>query len=105
VVDVVVLEALGVGIWAVLGLIGAWWLLTGRKTIFRLPRDIREGWPLRVFGLAYVAVTSFTIFQASRGSFSPEAVVFTYLFFAVALVVALSSRRKRRSAEPRPTQP
>ena len=48
----IVLEVLGVGLWSVLGLAGAGWLLTGRKTIYGLPKGLKEGWPLRVMGLA-----------------------------------------------------
>jgi hypothetical protein len=100
-----VVEVLGVGIWAVLGVLGAWWLVTGRKVVFGLPRDIKEGWMLRGFGLAYVALASFLIFQASRGLLSPEGAVLTYLFFAAALIAALGSRWKRRSGESPAAQP
>jgi hypothetical protein len=61
--------------------------------IFGLPKDIREGWPLRVFGLAYFLTAVFLIYQAFRGSFSQDSVVLAYSFFAVALVVALNRRR------------
>jgi hypothetical protein len=90
---VAAVEVSGVALWSALGLAGAWWLLTGRKMIFGLPRDIREGWPLRVFGLAYFLLPVFLIYQAFRGSFSPDSVVLAYAFFAVALVVALNRRR------------
>jgi hypothetical protein len=93
---VLVLEALGIAFWSVLGLGGVWLLLTGRRTIFGLPKGIREGWRLRLFGLLYFLLTAFLIFQASRGSFSPEAIVFTYAFFAIALVVGLTQRRSTR---------
>jgi hypothetical protein len=93
------LEVLGVGLWAVLGLAGAWLLLTGRKMIYGLPKGIRDGWPLRLFGLAYFALAAFLIYQAFRGSFSPDGVVLTYVFFGVALAVALSRRRKARRTE------
>ena len=94
------LEVLGGALWSVLGVAGAWWLLTGRKMIFGLPKDIREGWPLRVLGLAYFILAAFLIFEAFRGSFSPDSVVFAYAFFAVALAVALTSRRKDRVGRP-----
>ncbi len=68
----VVLEVLGVGLWAVLGLVGAWWLVTGRRFIFGLPKGMKEGWPMRVMGLAYFLVAVFLIYQAFHGSFSPE---------------------------------
>jgi hypothetical protein len=88
------LEVLGVGLWAVLGFAGAWVLITGRKLMYGLPKGIREGWPLRLFGLAYFAVALFLVYQALHGSFSADSVVFTYAFFCVAGAVALSRRRK-----------
>ncbi len=97
------LEVLGVTLWSVLGVAGVWLLLTGRKLFFGLPKSPREGWPLRAFGLAYLLLAVFLIYQVSRGSFSPDGVVLTYVFFAVALTVALNRRRKTRasgSAEP-----
>jgi hypothetical protein len=100
---VVVLEVLGVALWSVLGLAGAWLLLTGRKMVFGLPKSPREGWPLRAFGLAYLLLAMFLIYQESRGSFSPDGVVFSYVFFAVALAVALNRRWRTPasgSAEP-----
>jgi len=93
------LVVLGVGLWGVLGLGGAWLLLTGRKTIYGLPKGVREGWPLRLFGLAYVALATFLIYQAFHGSFSPDGVVLTYVFFGVALVLALNRRRKGKRAD------
>ena len=93
----VVLEVLGVGLWSVLGLAGAWWLLTGRKVFFGLPKSPREGLPLRAFGLAYFTLAMFLIYQASRGSFSPDSVVLAYAFFAIALAVALNRRRKAQA--------
>ena len=88
---------LGIALWSVLGIGGAWLLLTGHRTIFGLPKGIREGWRLRLFGLLYFLVAAFLIYQASRGSFSPEGIIFSYAFFAVALVVGLTQRRKTTS--------
>jgi len=93
---VVVLEVLGVGLWAVLGLAGAFWLLTGRKLIFGLPKGMKEGWPMRVMGLAYFLLAAFLIYQAFHGSFSPEGVIFSYAFVVVALAVYFSRGRKAR---------
>ena len=96
----VVLEVLGVGLWAVLGLGGAWWLLTGRKMIYGLPKGMKEGWPLRVMGSAYFLLATFLIYQAVHGSVSADSVVGSYAFLAVAFAVYLSRRRKARIAEP-----
>jgi hypothetical protein len=97
---VVVLEVLGVALWSVLGVAGAWWLLTGRKMIFELPKGIREGWFLRVLGLLYLLLAAFLIYQVFRGSFYPDGVVFSYVFLAVALAVTLNSRRRQRAGRP-----
>jgi hypothetical protein len=96
---VIVLEVLGVGLWSVLGLAGAGWLLTGRKTIYGLPKGLKEGWPLRVMGLAYFLTAVFLIYQAFHGSFAADSVIFAYAFFGVALAVYLTRRRKPRVAE------
>lgn len=93
----VALEVLGVTLWSVLGVAGAWLLLTGRRMVYGLPKSPREGWPLRAFGLAYLLLAAFLIFQAFHGSFSADGVVFAYVFFAVALAVVLNQRRKRRA--------
>jgi len=95
-----VLEVFGVTLWSVLGVAGAWLLLTGRRMVFGLPKSPREGWQLRAFGLAYFLLAVFLIYQAFRGSFSPDGVVFTYAFFAVALAVTLNGRRKQRAGRP-----
>jgi hypothetical protein len=94
---VVVLEVLGVGLWAALGLGGAWWLLTGRRLV-GLPKGYREGWPMRVMGLAYVLMAAYLIYQVFRGTFYADGVVFSYAFFAVALGVYLYQRRRAREA-------
>jgi hypothetical protein len=96
---VVVLEVLGVGLWSVLGLLGAWFLVTGRKTIYGLPNGMREGWPLRVMGLAYVLLAGFLIYQLFHGYFAADGVVISYVFFALALAFYLRGRRKGRAAD------
>jgi hypothetical protein len=99
-----VLEVLAVGLWAVLGLGGAWLLLTGRKMIYDLPKGMKEGWPLRLMGLAYFLLATFLIYQAFHGSVSADGVVFSYVFLGVAFAVYLSRRRKARIAEPQAPQ-
>jgi hypothetical protein len=95
---VILIEVLGVGLWAVLGLAGAWWLVTGRKTIYGLPKGMKEGWPMRVMGLAYLLMAAFLVYQVFHGTFYADGVVFSYAFFAVALAVYLYQRRKGRIA-------
>jgi hypothetical protein len=93
----IVLQVLGVGLWAVLGLGGIWWLLTGRR-LFGIPKGYREGWPLRVMGLAYVLLAAYLINQAFHGTFYADGVIFSYAFFAVALVVYYLTRRRKAQA-------
>jgi hypothetical protein len=93
---VVVLEVLGVGLWAVLGLAGAWWLVTGRKMRYGLPKGMKEGWPMRVMGLVYVLLAGYLIYQAFHGSFYAGGVILAYFFLGLALVVFLNGRRKAR---------
>jgi hypothetical protein len=93
---VVVLEVLGVGLWAVLGLAGAWWLVTGGKMIYGLPKGMKKGWPMRVTGLVYVLLAGYLIYQAFHGSFYADGVILAYFFLGLALVVFLNERRKAR---------
>jgi hypothetical protein len=95
----VVLEVFGVALWAVLGLLGAWLLGTGRKSLFGLTVGTREGWPARVLGLAYVLLAGFLIYQVFHGYFAADGVIVSYAFFAVALGVYLYGRRKGRAAD------
>jgi peptidoglycan/LPS O-acetylase OafA/YrhL len=97
---------IGFALWLVLGLAGAWLLVTGRKMVFGLPRDFREGWPVRVFGLAYMLMAAFVTYQsyrASQGSPVPSGIFFVYIAggFAVLLVVLAvwGGRRKARTTE------
>jgi hypothetical protein len=87
----VAVGVLGVGLWAVLGLGGAWLLLTGRK-LSGFPKAIAEGWPLRVWGAAYFALAAYLIYGAIRASFSADSAVTDYALLAIALVVALNRR-------------
>jgi hypothetical protein len=92
---VVVLELLGVVAWVVLGLVGVWFLVTGRRFI-GLPASVREGWRLRALGLLWIVITGVLIDEALRGSYSPQGVAFTYVYIAAVVVVFLYRRRKVR---------
>ena len=92
----VVLEVLGVGLWAVLGLVGFWWLVTGRKFIFGLPKGMKEGWPMRLMGLVYLLLAGYLIYQALHRSFYADGVILAYFFLGLALVLYWNGRRKAR---------
>jgi hypothetical protein len=96
----ILVEVLGVVSWVVIGLAGAWFMATGRKVFYGLPRGIREGGPVRIFGLAYAALAGFLFFEwVHNGSFSPQGIIFTYVFFAIAIGVALWQSRKERAGD------
>jgi hypothetical protein len=93
---------IGAAVWLVLGLEGLWFAATGRKGVFGLPRDYREGWPVRVFGLATLllgGVSAFGLYMASRG-INLQFGLFeaTVGIFAVVLVVLMIWGRPRRTA-------
>jgi hypothetical protein len=90
-------QVLGLTLWGLVAIIGAWLLCTGRHVFFGLPIGAREGWSLRVFGLIYLVAGTFLAYRAVQGSFSPEGVVFSYV--ALGLVVWTAWRKSR------PTQP
>jgi hypothetical protein len=80
---------IGLAVWLALGLCGAWLLITGRKTVFGLPRDFREGWPVRAFGLTYVVeafLVAYGAYRAVRGQAIPG-VYFPYGMALVAVVL------------------
>jgi hypothetical protein len=84
---------IGIGLWAVIGVGGVWMLITGRKIVFGLPRDSREGWPVRAFGLAELLLGIFVwveAYRVSRGA-SPSNVflISGLLVFAAILLVLL----------------
>ena len=91
---------IGVGLWLILGVVGAWLLVTGRKTVFGLPRDFGAGWPVRVYGLAYVvmaALVGYEGYRSSKGLPVPGGILFIFraAAFAVFLVVLATLDRRR----------
>jgi hypothetical protein len=94
------LGVFGAAAWVVIGLAGAWLMVTGRKMVYGLPRDIREGGRLRVFGLATVALAAFVIsqFLQSRSLF-PYGAIAIGLFLATALALSINRRSKGRAAD------
>ena len=94
-----VLRLLGLGLWLFLGVVGAWLLFTGRRIIFGLPKGLKEGLPLRLFGLVYLAAAVWLTYRLVQGSFAPESIVFAYVSLGiVVLVAAFGYRRKARAS-------
>jgi hypothetical protein len=93
---VVVLEVLALALWIPVGLIGVWLLVTGRRFL-GLPKGLKERWPLRAFGLAYVVIAGYLIYRAVLdGTYSTDGVVFGYVALVTLALVALYRRRKAR---------
>jgi hypothetical protein len=100
-----VLEVLALALWIPLGVAGVWLLATGRM-IFGLPTWLKEGWQLRVFGLAYVLMAGYLVYRAIHdGSFSADGLVGGYVAVVAVVLVALYRRRKaqtKQATAPRP---
>lgn len=87
-------------LWIPLGLVGIWFLATGRRMMFGLPKGIAEGWQLRLFGLAYAVIAGYLTYRAIHdGSFSTDGVVFGYVALVALVFVALYRLRKARTSE------
>jgi|ERR1700686_38913 len=82
------LELLALVLWIPIGVVGFWLLVTGRRMMFGLPKGLKEGRQLRVFGLAYVLAGGYFTYRATRdGSFVVDGLVMGY---AVLIVLALA---------------
>jgi hypothetical protein len=91
---------IGAAVWLVLGLQALWFATTGRKGVFGLPRDYREGWRVRVFGLAILllgAVNWIGAYLTSRGVHVrfPQLEGITATFIAVLIILAILGRPDR----------
>ncbi len=93
-----VLRLLALALWLPVSVVGAWLLLTGRRTILGLPKGIREGWPLRAFGLAYCLAGTYLSYGAFRGSFSPYGLLFAFVSLGALILVAYDGWRKARNS-------
>jgi hypothetical protein len=90
-------EVLAVAMWIPLGVFGIWLLVTGRRMIFGLPKGMKEGWQLRVFGLAYVVMAGYVTYRAIHdGTYAADAVVFSYVGLIAVALFALYRRQKAR---------
>ncbi len=101
----VALEVLALALWIPLGVAGVWLLATGRL-IFGLPKWLKEGWRLRVFGLAYFVIAGYLTYRAIHdGSFSADGLVAGYVAVVALVLVAFYRRRQARTQQatgPRP---
>ncbi|HEY4888709.1 MAG TPA: hypothetical protein VIJ58_09045 [Candidatus Dormibacteraeota bacterium] len=78
-------DLLGLPPWLFTVVMGGWFLLTGRDLIPWVPAGVREGWRLRLVGLVWCLVGAFFTYQVINGSFSPEAIAFSYVGLGLAL--------------------
>ena|ERR1700674_2203921 len=81
------LRVLAFVLWLFVAIVGAWLLLTGRHVIFGLPKGIRDGWPMRMFGLVYFLAGTYFSFRVIQGSFTPEGIVFGYVSLVAVILV------------------
>jgi hypothetical protein len=86
-------QVLGLALWGLVGVAGAWFLVTGHEVFLGLPIGPRKGWQTRVFGLFCCTAGTFFAYRAILGSFSPEGIVFSYV--ASGLVVWAAWRKSR----------
>ena len=92
------LEVLALALWIPLGVAGVWLLATGRM-IFGLPTWLKEGWQLRVFGLACFVMAGYLTYRAIHdGSFSANGLVGGYVGVVALVLVALYRRQKGRNS-------
>jgi len=94
------LELLALAYWIPLGVFGLWLLATGRRPFFGLAKGLKEGWPLRVFGLVYVVLPGYFMYRAIHDrSYAPDGIVMGYVILIAVVLVGLYRRRKARRAE------
>jgi hypothetical protein len=92
-------EVLALALWIPLALLGLWLLVTGR-TIFGRPKGLKEGWQVRLFGLAYVVMPGYLFYRAIHdGSYAADGVAAGYAVLIVLAVVALYRWRKGRQVQ------
>jgi hypothetical protein len=89
-------DLLGLPPWLFTVVMGGWFLLTGRDLIPWVPAEVREGWRLRLVGLVCCLGGAFFTYQVIKGSFSPEAIAFSYVGLGLAL---WRGWRKARTSE------
>jgi hypothetical protein len=99
------LELLAVAFWTPIGVFGFWILMTGRR-LFGLPKWLKEGWQLRVFGLICALMAGYFSYRAVRdGSYAPDGLIGGYTALVIGALVALYRRQKTRRSEAVGPQP
>ena len=81
--------------WVAVFVFGAWLAATGRRPISWLPEGVREGWRLRLYGLACCGLVGFFIYRSSVDGFSSEGIFFSYLAVGVGLLTAWRRAQSR----------
>jgi hypothetical protein len=94
------LRVFGFALWLSLAVLGAWLLLTGRHVVFGLPMGVRDGWPMRLFGLVYFLAGTFISYRVIQGSFSPEGIVFGYVSLVALVLIAWWKARTQGDVTP-----
>jgi hypothetical protein len=95
----VVFELLALVLWIPFGVLGLLLLVTGRR-LMGLPKGWKEGWQLRLFGLAYFLMAGYVSYRVIHdGTFSTDGVVFGYVALVALAFAALYRRRKARARE------
>jgi hypothetical protein len=93
------LEVVALALWIPVGVTGLWFFVTGRR-IFGLPKGLKEGSMLRVFGLIYFLVAGYVSYLAIHaGSFAADGLVLGYALVVALGLTVLNRWRKARRAE------
>jgi hypothetical protein len=82
----------------IMGVLGYALLVTGRRLRFGIPLGIREGWPLRLFGLAYLAAGIYFTSTFVQGSSGQDALFGAYATLVFGIYASLYRWRKARQA-------
>jgi hypothetical protein len=91
------LELLGVALWLVFGLAGAWLLVTGRDRFFGLRLGFDDARLRRLFGLVWVLAGAFFSVGVAQGSVSWWSAIALYAGLAFSFVRAWWKSREARA--------
>jgi hypothetical protein len=91
------LELLGVALWLVLAVAGAWLLVTGRDTFCGLPLGFNDVRIRRLFGLFCMLAAAFFIYRISQGSLGLWPVIGLYGGLAFSAVLGWWKARDARA--------